>query len=661
MDTTDKPKTTRQKLHASILADIGQRTSWENKQVDFYKMRHTGIRRKQKPWNNAADLHFPLIDTNIEKLKPLFFQQVVGMDVVATFVPMLSQLAASTTLAEGWFDYKMREKSNLQSESLAWIDYALMSGRGVMKITWNVRKKQVEFAAIDPIFLIVPAHTKELQDADRIVHVMPMSLEAYKRAGIYDVSKKTLDAISGKEDSDSSSGATASEAATKLREGITHDSKGQHVIVWEVYTMSKDDKWEVRTFSPADPEIDLREPMLLAYDHPHAPFVDFAYEIKDKGWYSPRGIAEILSPFEASLCHTWNQKHDSMQLFNKPVFKSERDMPNTMNMRMGPGSILPNGLTPIAMPQPPMSFDQEMSSTRGIAEQRVSNPDYGMSQVMDGNNRRTATEISAIGAQAQQAGDLRARLFRMALCQAYKMAWALLVQYDKEDLMFRFQDAAIEVDVAALHEKYHIEPKGGVNEVNKVMLLQKAVQRKQLFANSAWINQPELDKSIIELDDPSLIKRLFQDPNEKAQNEQADEGKNIPALMLGVNIPVRKGDNYELRIGVLMQFIQHALQGGMPMPPVAGQAFVARIEGLLQGAATVDNNGAKKLGNDVGKFLQSVGMMPKPQAAGAPVPPPAPQVAPQAPAPLQRPAQPARKSVQFHRDANGKIAGATIQ
>ena len=603
----------RQELHGCILSDIQQRSSWEDRQVKFYKMRHNGIARKSKPWNGAADLHFPLIDTNIEKLKPLFFQQIVGMDVVATFVPMQSQLAAATTTAGQWFDYKIRERSNLQDEALSWIDYALMSGRGVMKVTWNAYKGRVEFAAIDPIYLIVPAHTKDLQDADRIVHVMPMSEGAYKRAGLYDTSKATMEKLKGNGEDESIPGSSAQSSAKRTREGITHDSKGDKIIVWEVYNRQDDGSWLVETFSPADPETNLRDPMILPYEHGMAPFVDFPYEIKDKGWYSPRGLAEILSAFEAALCHTWNQKHDSMQLFNKPVFRSERDVPNTMNLRMGPGQILPNGLVPVVMPQPPISFDQDMTQTRSIAEQRVANPDYGIGQVIDTANRRTATEVEAIGAQSQQAGDLRARIFRMALAKLYKMAWELYVQFDREDLAYRFQEDALQVDVNSLHTKYHIEPKGGVNEVNKQFLLQKAVQRKQLFVNSPWINQPELDKTILELDDPSLIKRVFQDPNQKGQNEQADEMKTIPALLIGAPVPVKQGDDYQARIGVLMQFLQNAKQTGQPLPPAGVQQIVARLDALLQGLATQDNNGAKQLGKNVQQFLASSGFMPAPQ------------------------------------------------
>lgn len=607
-----------EELHGSICSDLQSRDDWEEKQVNYYRMRHQGIRRKQKPWPNAADLHFPLIDTNIEKLKPLFFAQIVGMDVVATFVPMRQQLAAATTTAEQWFDYKIRERTNLQTAGLSWIDYSLMAGRGVLKVTWNTTKKQVEYTAIDPLFLVVPSNTKELQDTDRVTHVMPMSVAAYKRAGVYKSDKATIDRLTKtSEDDNSSSGLTSKASATRLREGITHDSKGESIIVWEVYDRKDDGKWIVRTFSPAAPEIDLREPMDLPYDHGMVPFVDFAYEIKDAGWYSPRGIAEILAPFEAALCHSWNQKHDSMQLFNKPMFRAERDMPNTMNLRPGPGSILPNGIVPVTMPQPPMSFDEDMVATRSIAEQRVSNPDYGMGQVLDTKNRRTATEIQAIGGQSQQAGDLRARMFRMALAQAYKMSWRLLLQHDKEDLIYRFQEDSLSMDPIALHESYHIEPKGGVNEVNKQFLLQKAIQRKTLFANSAWINQPELDKTIIELDDPSLVKRIFQDPNLKAQDEQVDESRNIPAMLVGENIPARPSDNASLRIGVLMNFIQKTLQTGNQMSPQAAQAFVTRIDALLAVEGQKDNNGAKQLGKQVADYLRSVGMMPPEQPAPA--------------------------------------------
>lgn len=607
-DSSDKPKG----LHAAILSALSSRSQWETKQVSFYKMRHNGrARNNREPWQ--SDLHFPLIDTNIEKLKPLFFGQVTGMDTVATFVPMRQQLASFTTTAERWFDYKIREKSNLQDEALAWIDYMLMAGRGVMKVYWDAAKKSVQFDAIDPLYFIVPSYTKELQDADWMVHVMPMSKDAYVRKAAsmgWDAKSSTVEKLLGSEESDSDSGQQAIKQARNTREGITHDSKHEKIIVWECYEKKADGKWVVKTFSPVEPDKMLRDPFEIAYDHGLAPFVDASYEIKDKGWYSPRGIPELLAPYEAALCHTWNQKHDAMTLFNKPLFRAERDIGNNANLRMKPGQILPYGIAPVQMPNPPISFDQEMTQVRSVAEQRVANPDYGMGQVINTSNRRTATEVEAISNQSAQAGDLRVRVFRMALAKLYRQAWALLIQYDKEDLQFRYLEDGLTADPVALHEQYVIEPKGGVNEVNRQFLLQKAVQRKQIFAQSPWIDQAELDKTIMELDDPSLIKRVFRDPNMKGQEEAADETKSIPSLLIGGSLPVYPGQDYMGRIQVLLQYLQSVQQVGNPLPPQGAQAIVGRIDALLKGMEQVDTNNARQLRAQIEKDLAAAGLMP---------------------------------------------------
>lgn len=592
----------RGKLHSAILDDLNKRQAWESRQVMWYQMRHTGLRRKNKPWPNAADLHWPLIDTNIEKLKPTLFQQIVGMDVVSSFIPMRQQLGSFTTTAEQWFDFKIKEKTNLQTEALSWIDHALMSGRGVMKCYWDVELKQVRFDAIDPLFIIVPSYTTSLQTADRIVHVMPMSEAAYIASGRYESDKETLKKIKGGSYNEDG-GYSEQRQSRQTREGITHDPEGEKVIVWEVYERKSGGKWTVTTYSPCEPDIDLREPMELPYDHDKAPFVDYSYEIKDKGWYSPRGVCEILAPYEMSLCNTWNHKHDAMALFNKPMFRAERDIPNSTNIRMNPGQILPFGVVPVQSPQPPISFDQEMISVRSVAEQRIGNPDYGMGQVVNTTNRRTATEIDAINAQTSQTGDLRARLFRMALSELYKQAWGLYLQYDKKDLQFRYLEDSMQIDPQALHDQYFLEPKGGVDQVSKSFLLQKAVQRKQIFQNSPWIDQAELDKSILELDDPSLIKRVFRDPNERQQDQAEDEMKIIPAMLVGSPIRVQQGQDYMTRINVLMQYMQKEAGTGRELPPEGVQRLMERLEGLLKGYESVDMNGARKMRKEIAGFF----------------------------------------------------------
>ena len=622
----------RNALQGQIVEAVGQRSPWELRQTRWYELRHHGLRRTNKPWPKAADLHWPLIDTAIEKLKPLFLQQALGMDVVASFVPMRQQLNAYTKVAEDWFNYKIREKTNFTDEVLSWVDYTLMSGRGVMKCFWNPGDKRVGFEAVDPMYFVVPAYTTDLQDADWAVHVMPMSVPAYKRmAGQFGwkSDSKTIEKIRGNpQQDDNIPGAATEDDAKQLREGITYTNNTDGVIVWEVYRKRDDGVWEVYLYSPAAVDLDLRDPMELPYDHGQLPFIDFPYEIKDKGWFSPRGVCEILAPFELSMTSMWNHKHDAMTLYNRPLFRAERELPNSINLRFQPGQILPYGVAPVQMPQPPVSFDQELNQTRAVAENRIGSPDYAMGSVMSGgSDRRTATEIQSINAQAMQSGDLRARLFRMALGKLYRQAWGLYVQYDSKSLRYRFAEDSLEADPKALHDQYELEPKGGMDMVSRQMMVQQAINRKQLFMNSPWVDQVELDKSIMELDDPSLVKRLLRDPGQKAADELEDETKTIPTLLVGIPVPAKPGQNYAGRIGVLMQYLNGAMQQGQQLSPVSKNAFMMRIDSLLQGYEQVATNEARKLRKEIQKFFESTGMLAAP-AAQPPAPVPAEVAAP---------------------------------
>ena len=595
-----------EQLYSRIIDDIKSRSQWEVKQSLWYRMRNNGLRRKSVPWPHAADMHFPLIDTTINKLKPAFFQQAMGLDVLATFVPMRSQLAGFTSAAEHWFSYKLHEKSNYSTEVMSWIDHMLVSGHGVIKTIWNPDKKQVEFQAIDPMHIIVPPWTKELSGADRITQVIPMSLESYKRAGIYDTSDRVIKQIVGGHDDDS--GISNELKNDKLnREGLTYSEEKDQVIIWEVYTHNDDGEWEMETFSPQTPDMKLRDSMKIPYDHGQPPFASAKYEVTDGGWFSPRGVCEMLGSFEESLCKTWNEKMDASTLFNKPLFKAERDLPNSINLRLNPGQILPFGIAPVQMPNTPMDFDKDMTQTQSIAEQRVTVPDYG---IMADRDRRTATEIESINAQSQQNMDLRLRLFRQALGDCFRQAWGLLLQFDKKDLQYRYLEDSLQLDPVALHEDYQLEPRGGMDMVSRAMLLNKAIQRKQLFANSPWINQVELDKSILELEDPSLVPRLVQDPNQKEGDEVIAEKKVIPALLVGEQIPVQQGIDARVRIGVLMQFLERSAQTGVMVSPQGQQAISSRLGELLNAYEQVDTNNARALRKDVEEFLVQLGFMP---------------------------------------------------
>ncbi len=590
----------RQKLNANVLQDLADRSVWDVRQRMFYEMRHHGLRRKNKPWPGASDVHFPLVDTTISELKPAYFQQLFATDLIAQFVPTSPQVAEYTTAAAQWFDHRVKQKTNLETEVLSAVDAMLMCGTGILKVLWDYQSKRLKYYTVNPQHFVVPAWTRDIADADRICHISVYSVEAYKRQKHLKQDKAILDQIVGSYSDDA--GDMNTESVKYEREGLTFPEQDK-IIVWEVYHRCPDTgEWLICTYSPSSPDIDLRPTMKLPYNHGKPPFIAFNYEIKDPGFYSSRGVVELQAIFEAELTKLMNEKNDAMTLFNRPLYRAERDMPNSGNLRMTPGSILPYGIQPVAHQAPPISFDQQMNIMREIAQNRVSTPDFGLTQTLQNTERRTATEIQAIGGLYQQSSDLRMRIFRIALGNLYRMSWSILLQYDKTSLDYWYLDTAQQVPQEALHEQYGIQPTGSADGVNKQLLMQKAITRFQMFANDPFIDQGQLRKTILESDDATLVKRLYVDPQLAQANQAEDQANEITFLRLGFPAVVKDSDDHLIHIQTVMAYITNRADTGAPPEPAEGQFLEQHIAEHLEKLKEAD----PKTGRQVEQELKNL-------------------------------------------------------
>ena len=582
---------TRNELYTALLDDLRARTGWEERQRIWYEMRHNGLRRKKKlPWQ--ADLHYPLADSIIGKLKPFYYQQVFSNEVVATFVPVKPQNEALTQAVSRYFDYTIKQNSNFETEILTVIDAMLMSGLNLLKISWDEDAKSLRFDSVDPVHAILPYYTRDIKSCDRLCHVIPMSVNQYRNNSLYNQDETLINKIKGR----TSEGTRFSTLEdTKLRrEGITVGTEDDQIIVWEVYERTDDGKILVHTFSPVEPEVDIRPTFELPFDHGQMPFVPFVMEIKDKGVYSGRGICEIVAPFEAYMCKLMNEKADAMTLYNRPLFRCEQDIPNTNNLKFGPATILPVGVAPVTMPQPPISFDQEMINQRMISEYLTSMPDFGLAQQGNTKNARTATEVSQIGALMGQSTDLRARIFRISLGYVFRQAYSVLCQFGKKNLSYSFQETFGEVPPEALEQAYAIHPSGSADGINKAVQYQKAFARLQSLANNPFVDQPALVRSVLEIDDPALINKLLRDPNEKQQDQAEDQASENLIIESGFPARVRQTDDHLAHIQVLVGRVNMLAQQGGGSPQ-SQQLYGQHLEAHLQALGQTDKNAERQI------------------------------------------------------------------
>lgn len=617
IETSSPPQgRTRRELASLIEGDMNARILWASRQKIWYDMRHNGLRRKYIPFPSAADMHYPLADSIIDELKPYYFQQIYGSELIAQFSPFEGNDKAMSMAAMMWFDYQIRQSSNLEWEVQHCIDAMLMRGICVMKLTWDVDNESIIFDAIEPFYIVVPSFCPRWEDLTRICHVMRLPVDVYKDNPEYNQDKDFVRGIIGRGDNESQ--IQMEELTKKLREGLNIGQDDDEIVVWEVYEKIKG-VWHVHTFSPLNLDTPVKPTMECPFSddkgNAFLPFVPFVTEIKDKGFYSSRGIPERVAPFETSLCKLWNEKLDCMTFYNRPLFKASSEVPNTINLRFNPGQILPYGIEPIPMPQPPISFDQEMTQGRLIAQQLIKVPDLGVSDPPNYKDGPSATLTNAQMTLSSNNMDQRARIFRLSLGDLYRKCWYILRDYKFDDLLY-YQEGVggQQLTPEVLKNDYFIRPSGSADGINKPMLYQKALARKQIFNGDPNIDQVELDKSVLEIDDPALISRLVIDPK-RTQTDQAEVAAS-ESLLLDTGYPVQLNPNDDDAIHAITHFQrEEALKlQGKPNPPAVQELAGKHITMHIQRLASKNPQQAAQVKKQI---IDTMKMHNEPQQAAA--------------------------------------------
>ena len=402
-------------------------------------------------------------------------------------------------------------------------------------------------------------------------------------------------------------------------------------MLWETYERESDGNYRIHTASPQFPTEDVRSAYKLPYkngeyEKPELPFVDLVMVNEDTSYYSARGICEIVAQFESSMNRMWNEKHDCMTLFNRPMLSADKDFPNVANIKCRPGQILPFSVRPIQMGAPPISFDVEMENCRIVAEQRVAVPDFSLgsrSVTSQNKSKPTATEVNALMGTVGQVVDMRARIFRLQINALYRQSWGLLKQYDNDMEYLRDQSyKSLPEDIR--DEIISIRPNGSSDSWNLHLRSQRAIQRKALLGESPFINQGELDKTILELDEPGLVARLYQEPNEKQKIQAERQMTELSVMNDGFPMSINDDDDDQVHAQVTMQYVMRQAQlKKEPEDPAGPQMIMQHLQAHMQRGMQVNS---KLFGQLQRNFSQQIAAMEQgqqaPQGQNGNAPPP---------------------------------------
>lgn len=593
---------------------IAARGVWEQKQRLYYQMRHDGLRRRNKPWPTAADSHFPLIDMQIRKYKPFWLGQALASDRLATFISLREQLEPITESAADFFDFELKNRTQYTRKLRTAVDTMCLRGRGCLKVTVDpFNDYAIRFEAVDPIFILIGEMANDFGDSDDFVHVEHLSVKQYQADRRYDQDPETIRAIRGTKDLKLGQFWQDKE----LREGITHSRADDVIVLWSHYVKTLGG-WTVYTYSPQAVQKEIRKPYGVPYKvqgKVSLPFFSFVMEVKDEGWYSPRGVAELCAPFEVYATKLWNEKADFMTFSNRPVLTSEKEIPNTANFRWAPGEFIPGGVSGVQFPQPPMSFDQEINFSRGTAEQLIMMPDFGVADSSSpmADKPRTATENNRI-AQLQSVGvSDNGILFREDLSKVYRHTWGLMLQFKRAKLSYLAANQLKELPAQALHDEYLVMPAGATDEWDKAKRFQKAMTRLQTFRGAPNVDQDVLVKDALAADDPRLALKAFVPTAQRAADEAEQEAQQIVIMQDGFPAQVLPQQDHVTRIHVLLGWMMKQSQTGQPVDPIAQQRIHQHLAVHLQYLRAMNPQAARQIIQQIAQMERQ----PRPPGPGA--------------------------------------------
>ncbi len=596
----------KNELYEDIVEDLEDRKPWEGRQILWAKMRNHGVKRARKPWPGASDMHVPLGDTIINKLKAYYVQWIFGPELLASFYSLDEQGDSYTDSVSQWFDYQVRECSNFPNMAICALDSCLQNGMGFLKPYWDTVAGRLAFASIHPYFIIVPPWTHDIQEADRVVHVMHMSEDDYLRSAEgrgYNTDESFVDSIKGEGKPDHKY-----EQSRYVAEGLSYSRLKDLIVLWEVYIRQSDRQIEVQTFSPLQPDEPVRAPFKLPYQHKQIPLVQLSYELIDPGFYTSRGVMELVQMYEASACKMWNEKLDFMSIANRPVLSSQGGSINAQNIRWEPGAVYDAVLQLVQQPAPPVDFDQEIQATRGFAEQRVGIPDFGIGDQPDsGGQNKTATETNAITTVMQQSNDLRARIIKHAMTNVYEQSWSILRQYKKDDLDFFWRQERITLEDAAFDNAYVLKPNGSVDGYSREKEIQKLMQLRQLASQppAPWIKIPEIDRKIVELMDAQWISQVYSEPQDIMSDQQFAQALENSVMIDGFLPPVKPTDDHVVHLQTMEGFLGWAPQNKMVIGPNVMPTFMQHGTNHVQ-AARQDAAYMKAHGPEIAQFATQI-------------------------------------------------------
>lgn len=285
---------------------------------------------------------------------------------------------------------------------------------------------------------------------------------------------------------------------------------------------------------------------LLPYDHGEMPFIHFSREKKSRPLDDSRGYGEIGGTWQNQIKSEWDSRVDRAAITTlPPSYHPSGEPPD----KWGPGVQVPTDRPA------DYGFFKGPEYDQGSREVEQSVRDFA-----DEYFGRPHPEKVNIYADAQRQHTLDRFLTGCGRTDAQTLA--LMQQYMPDEFYFRIvgdakgkpihatrEEIQGRFDVSVSYDSALLDPE---RRKEKIEALERGIQ---LDANGRT-DRDEAMTLYWEIVDPSMGERLLRAPQDAAQAEIDDEDTVFSKIFAGLNVDIRPGQAYKLRLDRLKNILQ---------------------------------------------------------------------------------------------------------
>ena len=313
---------------------------------------------------------------------------------------------------------------------------------------------------------------------------------------------------------------------------------------------------------------------LMNYDHGQQPFVWLTSETRSRRVDDARGYGEVAHTWQNQVKAVWDNRIDRESIATVPP---SHYPPGQQPDKWGPGVQVPTtSPEQYGFYDPPRhdpGSEEVEISVRGFSDDY-----FGFTTTED-----KAADAAVMKQQlANRWLDAQTRIDVqiLQLCQ----------QFEPDEIYFREVGSAKGNPIHATREdiqgKFDLQCSFDTGDLDPEQRQQKAAMLNDIVASdvNGILDHNEALMVRLEMYDPNLGERLLKPAESASQQEKDDEESVFGKLLIGISVPVKPGQAYQLRLQTLQSLLQtnQMAQNLVPQNEQAQEAIKQRLKDLTQ-------------------------------------------------------------------------------